>query len=109
MKIYLTLLIFAFQLICLDLRAQQYSQTQPRQSLNLDGRVNFIDAGSNDRNITNAFTLEAWVKTGGTHLQYVIGKETANAGYRLVIDNGKAEVSVTAASRFVTSGQSFIK
>lgn len=63
-------------------------------SLVLDGVNDYIDAGFDNRGITNQVTIEAWIKTGGQGYHWIAGKysntQGENSGYHLYINGGMA-------------------
>ncbi len=90
MKKNLTTLIF----FCISFYSQAQTQIPdqlgPRTALDIDGQRQFIDAGTQNRNIANEVTLEVWVRTREAHHQWLVGKQDASTGFHLGIQNGKA-------------------
>ena len=90
--------------------AQIPDQINARKAIEIDGQVNFIDAGTHNRNIGNEVTLEAWTRTNGQQYQWVIGKQNLSRGFNLNIQNGSASFAcVTLAGTPVSSGLSQTK
>lgn len=66
----------------------------PGNALLFNGTGNYINAGVNNRGITNKITVEAWVKTSSFNYEWIVGKYSNSlgeeSGYHLFINNGKA-------------------
>src|SRR6478609_10874779 len=90
MKKILALFFLFFLYYFSQAQTQIPSQLSLRKALDIDGQTNFIDAGTTNRNIGNAVTLEAWVRTNQTHNQWIAGKKNAVGGFSLEIRNGRA-------------------
>ncbi|MGV3504274.1 MAG: LamG-like jellyroll fold domain-containing protein [Adhaeribacter sp.] len=63
-------------------------------SLVLDGVNDYVDAGFDNRGITNQVTVEAWIKTSGQGYHWIVGKysntQGENSGYHLFVNGGMA-------------------
>src|SRR5688572_9456619 len=87
-----TLIFFLF-LLAFNVSAQ----TQPGSgnSLFFNGSNNYINLGTNYRNITNKVTVEAWIKTPTTKYQWIVGKysNSEDKGFHLFAQNGKVAMA----------------
>lgn len=65
------------------------------KALQFNGSSSYIDLGTNNRNITNQVTLEAWVKTTSSKHQWIVGKynNPQDNGYHIFAQNGKAALA----------------
>lgn len=95
-RLLLILVLLSFWLILSPTFAQ--SLPGPGNSLLFRGGSNggstYINAGTNNRGITNQVTAEAWVKTSDLSYMWVIGKyldaSSEDRGYHLVLTGGRA-------------------
>jgi gliding motility-associated-like protein len=92
MKNFLTLLLLLFVSVS-SLSAQ--NQVGSGKSLQFNGFNSFIDLGTNNRNITNKVTVEAWIKTSDSKYQWIVGKynNSEDKGYHLLTSGGKAALA----------------
>lgn len=67
----------------------------PNMAYEFDGNGDYIDCGSDNRNIIGELTLSAWVKTSSYKAQHIVSKTdyTVLAGYSLSMSDGKVRFS----------------
>lgn len=66
-------------------------RVETQTTLDFDGTNDYVDAGSDNRGISNQITVAAWVKTSATTSQFLASKYDGSNGFLLYINpSGKA-------------------
>ncbi len=88
-----TLLLFVLLLACAYSTTGQVLLAGSGKCLALDGNNDYINAGLQNRGVTNAVTVEAWIKTDNFDYTWIAGKYSnslgEDGGYHLYLINGK--------------------